>query len=819
MKLRTYLILFSILIISASMGFLFFQTKNVLEAGFSQIQETKLSNISQLLLSLVESKKEELKNFSRAVRFNNDLSSAYVLSMETRDRRLVGDKLNKIQKDTGLDFIEILSLSGRPFLSGDKEGKKIKASIHSKKSGFGSILLDWQGKPVLAFYAPLGLYDQTVGILVVGTLLDKLPASEALKTMNADIRFTNEKFVPKALSVERQIQISPDDSDSTIYATVTLNKESEKMLEHSFSGKLLWLGPISLLLLVILIYVFLEFGFLRKFMDIVHSVQNYAASVTKGKVESLSLGKHYIREIDKLGGAFEGVTMALIQYERAFQEKIKIEEEMKKQKILTKLAQQVAHDIRSPLSSMNTALEYFGNLKSGEKQYPDYLNLLELSAKRLSSIADGLLLEHGKPNDKTKSFSPHRVLDELVGEYQNQGSFKNIRFVKKYHSQDFDLQGDSAKLQRAFGNIIKNAIEAMSDKGVITLATTLDNGTADIRIGDTGPGMNAEKLNKVLKGGYTEGKEDGHGIGMTVVWESIAEWGGILEAVSKEGEGTTFVIKLPISKKAESQQQILNLKVFPQEPVVIIDDEPSMREQWRLQLKDKNLQTLLCDSFEDFERQKITPQISKTAIVDYHFDNSELTGTKIISKLQKLGFQNLYLCTAEYWKPSVQKMAEELGVTLCPKPLPRITVEILPLCKGEVEGVDKSLPSPTPPLQREGGYHVLVVDDDQMIHMSWEMIQKKLGIAKLHSFESLEALKKEDSIDFAALDIAFVDKNIENSAFDGAQVIDFLKAKGVSKIVLASGESEKELREDPQFAQADFVISLKVPTSFTPFFS
>ena len=98
------------------------------------------------------------------------------------------------------------------------------------------------------------------------------------------------------------------------------------------------------------------------------------------------------------------------------------------------------------------------------------------------------------------------------------------------------------------------------------------------------------------------------------------------------------------------------------------------------------------------------------------------------------------------------------------------------------------------------------------------MIQKKLGIATLHSFESLEALKKSDGIDFASLDIAFVDKNIENSAFDGSQVIDFLKAKGVSKIVLASGENEDHLRANPKFARADFVIGLKVPVSFKPFF-
>ena len=97
-------------------------------------------------------------------------------------------------------------------------------------------------------------------------------------------------------------------------------------------------------------------------------------------------------------------------------------------------------------------------------------------------------------------------------------------------------------------------------------------------------------------------------------------------------------------------------------------------------------------------------------------------------------------------------------------------------------------------------------------------MRKKLHIENLYTFASLESLHAAN-IDLKKIDIAFVDKNIENSAFDGSQVIDFLKTKGVSKVILASGENEDLLRADPQFAKADFVIGLKVPISFREFFS
>ena len=97
-------------------------------------------------------------------------------------------------------------------------------------------------------------------------------------------------------------------------------------------------------------------------------------------------------------------------------------------------------------------------------------------------------------------------------------------------------------------------------------------------------------------------------------------------------------------------------------------------------------------------------------------------------------------------------------------------------------------------------------------------MKEKLCIATLHIFANLEALQAS-RIDVSRVDIAFADKNIEGSAFNGAAVVDYLKSKQVSKIVLASGEDEEALRNDPQFSQADFIVSQKIPFSFKEFFS
>ncbi|MDO8526655.1 MAG: ATP-binding protein [Deltaproteobacteria bacterium] len=479
------------------------------------------------------------------------------------------------------------------------------------------------------------------------------------------------------------------------------------------------------------------------------------------------------------------------------------------------MATQVAHDIRSPLSSMQAALGYLNGIEVRDAKFPDVINLLQLSAKRLTGIADGLLQKNREGKEAENVFSIHLLLDELVGEYQGQGKNEKVRFLKQYSSQSIEVFGVSSKLQRAFGNIIKNAMEAMDWCGTITLQTNCDGEKkASIIIADTGPGMSPDTLQKVLGGGYTEGKEDGHGIGMTVVRETVNAFGGRLSAESEVGKGTRFLIQLPLA--AEEAEEIFTLQTVQGMSLIIIDDDSSLREQWRMLLRDKGQTTILCESWEDFENQKITSKISNIAIVDYHFENSELNGLQVIRKLKEQGFQNLYLCTAEYWKPSVQKEAKELGVTICPKPLPKIAITPSPKPKGSPLG-----PSP---LVEEGvrrtgeGYTVLVIDDDHVIRMGWGLMKKKLHIETLHCFASLEEMQNQ-SVDLASIDIAFVDKNIDGSAFNGAAVLNHLKSNGVSKIVLASGEREEDLKADPQFALADFVVNAKIPRSFKEFFS
>ena len=139
-------------------------------------------------------------------------------------------------------------------------------------------------------------------------------------------------------------------------------------------------------------------------------------------------------------------------------------------------------------------------------------------------------------------------------------------------------------------------------------------------------------------------------------------------------------LPLPDSRALSSASQIeegggfFEMHFKPGEQIVVIDDDASMQLQWELTFRRKQLAPLSYDSYEDFEWKKAERPPLRSAVIDFHFDNSELNGFEIISRLRSQGFSNIYLCTGEYWKPIVQKQAKDMKISICPKPLPKIVI-------------------------------------------------------------------------------------------------------------------------------------------------
>ena len=114
-------------------------------------------------------------------------------------------------------------------------------------------------------------------------------------------------------------------------------------------------------------------------------------------------------------------------------------------------------------------------------------------------------------------------------------------------------------LKQVFLNLILNAIDAMPDGGILTVRTGVDTLHREegrvpalrIHLADTGEGMDADTVSRLFEPFFTT-KEDGTGLGLSISYGIIRAHEGEIEVQSQTGEGTTFIIRLPIEKGAQS---------------------------------------------------------------------------------------------------------------------------------------------------------------------------------------------------------------------------------------------------------------------------
>ena len=123
-------------------------------------------------------------------------------------------------------------------------------------------------------------------------------------------------------------------------------------------------------------------------------------------------------------------------------------------------------------------------------------------------------------------------------------SSENNEIVAGLSSKLTEINCDPDKLKQVFMNIIANGIEAMEGGGKISIISQQRPDGVEIRITDEGIGIREENLLRIFEPFYTT-RERGSGLGLSISYKIVAAHKGDIWAISKPGEGTTFVIRLP----------------------------------------------------------------------------------------------------------------------------------------------------------------------------------------------------------------------------------------------------------------------------------
>jgi signal transduction histidine kinase len=181
-----------------------------------------------------------------------------------------------------------------------------------------------------------------------------------------------------------------------------------------------------------------------------------------------------------------------------------------------------------------------------------YLEIIVDEVRRLESIL-GEILNYARP------VVPHFVESDLnemirqtVGMIRVETDEEIIEMKCNLVEELPKLWFDPDQMRQVMLNLLRNAVHAMPDGGTLTVSTELQDDIVSIEIKDTGVGISGENLNKIFTAFFTT-KSTGSGLGLTICSQIIHNHGGSIGVTSKEGEGSSFVISLPIRRKSERQ--------------------------------------------------------------------------------------------------------------------------------------------------------------------------------------------------------------------------------------------------------------------------
>ncbi|MGM0878661.1 MAG: ATP-binding protein [Bacillota bacterium] len=217
-------------------------------------------------------------------------------------------------------------------------------------------------------------------------------------------------------------------------------------------------------------------------------------------------------------------------------------QESEKLALVGQMAAGIAHEIRNPLTSIKGFIQLF---KSKYTSDEEYFNLILSELERINLII-GEFLVLAKPTDIVfKEKEIKSLIKDVVTLINNQAIMNNVQIFVEFESDIPRIVCEENQLKQVFINILKNAIEAMPNGGMIDLKVKIkEKDKVSICFIDQGLGIPEDRLPKIGEPFYTT-KEKGTGLGLMTSYKIIESHDGELKISSKINEGTTVEVILP----------------------------------------------------------------------------------------------------------------------------------------------------------------------------------------------------------------------------------------------------------------------------------
>jgi signal transduction histidine kinase len=344
------------------------------------------------------------------------------------------------------------------------------------------------------------------------------------------------------------------------------------------------------------------------------------------------------------------------------------------------MADQVVHDIRSPLGTLDMWVAAAKSVSSEEKEsvrgpirrIQDIINTL-LSLRRQDHPSRGENPEVSFPlQAKNSSTLLLPLIEQVVSEkrlrYSNRTELK-IEGPEAQNCYEVSAEVDSTEFQRMLSNLIDNAVESIPSDGWIIVKLSQEEYHVLLEVSDTGKGMTEDEMERVLTLSESIDKPGGSGMGLKHARKMATAWKGELSLSSTPGLGCNVRVTLPRSSLPAGLLGHLDLSNVS--TVVIVDDDPTIHALWnsrwiRLGLGAHVALRHVYKPGSLFLGSSPARLPDHTIyLIDYDLGPGEMSGTDLI---QAEGLaQQAVLVTSRYADSTVATQCERLKINRLPK--------------------------------------------------------------------------------------------------------------------------------------------------------
>jgi two-component system, NtrC family, sensor kinase len=243
-------------------------------------------------------------------------------------------------------------------------------------------------------------------------------------------------------------------------------------------------------------------------------------------------------EIGALGREFNAMAAALDEREQRLIRSERLA-------AVGKIAAQITHEVRNPLSSIGLNAEMLEEETSGEAR--KLARAIVKEVDRLTEITEEYLRFARLPRPKLEREDLGELVMSLVAFMRQELDGRGVTVDARLEPSLPPVAADEHQLRQALLNLMRNAVEAMRDGGRLTLTAARvadeEGRFVELTIADTGEGIAPDHLQKIFDPFFST-KEGGTGLGLALTQQIVVEHGGKIEVRSERGRGTTFVVRL-----------------------------------------------------------------------------------------------------------------------------------------------------------------------------------------------------------------------------------------------------------------------------------